>query len=788
VATVAVVQRGRADEAASVAETAAAEAEAQRSAAERATAEADELRGSAEQRALVDGARAAGLAAVELAGDDPETAVLVALEAAWMAEQAGASVPEVVRGLWAGAINQQRIRAEFDVGHQAFSQFGQGVTVSPDGRWGVSTLAVEGSAESAAWLDAGERTRWSSTTTVTDLATGAVVSTLGDDGGLPLFSTWDPTTGEVVTANGEGALAWWDPERGVLVRREELTSGPLWHVVLSDDRLATSENIDQSDGESIAVLRDRSTMEPIAEVPRSLWSTLSPDGRWWATFSMSSEIVFHDAGTGVEVARVQHRMLWPQEAVGSADWAGNDDAMWFRPIDGSVLQRIELGGDASPTVVTELGLRTELSDGAQTLRTSPDGGLIALGNADNRIHIIDAETGEQVVAFSGHVAVVESLDWLPDGSGLVSVDGSGTSLVWDIGPASGTPMSSVRVANFPHTHAQFADGSVLVADQSGSGALIDPVTGAAIVEFGPADTSRSLRVFANEDAGIFVAPSDPGVRLYDVGERRWSLEVSEIEGVDHPLALSADGTRLLAGTAPSSPSTAAPVTVMIDTTTGEVLWRIDQYMTGVAVITDDVVLATRIQTRGAANRLAVLDIERGDELAASTRSWTTSAMTVSPDGSHLATVRDGAGLIVYDLDVLVERSKAQAVATSEPDSATGLIDERIVHLVYSPDGSVLFSGSDSGVLRAWDATTLEERWSIDNGNSMAGLRVDDDRVWFGQPIGGDGPGGGGFGLAAIPFDQESIADWAASTVSRDLTDRECQEFLGRPCAARPGQP
>jgi hypothetical protein len=69
---------------------------------------------------------------------------------------------------------------------------------------------------------------------------------------------------------------------------------------------------------------------------------------------------------------------------------------------------------------------------------------------------------------------------------------------------------------------------------------------------------------------------------------------------------------------------------------------------------------------------------------------------------------------------------------------------------------------------------------------MSGLRVRDDLVWFGQPIDArSGSGEAGFQLAAIPFDQVSIAEWASTTVTRNLTDVECQEYLQRACSIRP---
>jgi DNA-binding SARP family transcriptional activator/WD40 repeat protein/energy-coupling factor transporter ATP-binding protein EcfA2 len=774
VAAVALVQRDRADDAASLAQQAADEAELQRSVAERATGEAEELSRSAERRASIDSARAAGLTAVELADEDPEAAVLVALEAASTADEAGVALPEVVRGLWEGA-SEQHVRARFDPGRQKWIEFGQGVSPSPDGRLGVATSADETS-EREVWLGESQPTEWESVTTVTDLTTGDTISTLAESQGLPLYSTWDPTTGEVLTANGDGSVTWWEPLSGASVRREQLTSGPLWHVTVTDDRLATSENFDRSNGRSVAVLRDRSSLAPLAEVPDSLWSTLSPNGRWWATYAVTREIVFHDARTGAETLRIPHGLA-PADAMPFTDWAGQDDAMWLVRSNGA-LARIELGADA---VMTEVSFDPFVGVFPVRIRSSPDGALLAFGDVDSRVRVHDARTGERIVDLIGHQSSpVDAVEWLPDSSGLVTVDRLGSALSWGLVPQSASGLPVVRYPEYPETSAQFGDSVVLLASRDGSGRLVDTTSGETIVEFGLTVQGQDLDTVASEQSGVFVAPSDDGLRVYDVSERRWTAEIVAV-GIDQPLALSDDARRLLAGTSPSSRSGASPSAAMFDAATGDELWRIDRFLVDAAVMVDDKVVVAGSRWGYIQKRILVLDAETGEQIAASTRGWTTSAMTVSPDGYRLATVRRSGEIIVYDLDLLIDSPTGQAEVVSNTATVTELVSQ----LVYSSDGSMLFSGSVDGVLRAWDSETLEQRWSIDNGVSMSGLRVRDDLVWFGQPIDArSGSGEAGFQLAAIPFDQASIAEWASTTVTRNLTDVECQEYLQRACSIR----
>lgn len=782
VAAIAVVQRNRADDAAVAAEIAVREAESHRSVAEQATGEAEELRGAAERRAQLDGARAAGLTASELAEDDPEAGVLVGLEAAALADELGETVPEVVRGLW-DAASAQRFRTrfigeQFEVGPQEFGMFGQGVTPSPDGRLGVSTL-VDRTAQKEVLLGV-EATTWTSETTVVDLATGETISTFVGGEGLPLYSTWDPVNGEVVTANGDGSVTWWDPSTGDPVRRVQLTDGPLWNVALDAGRLATSENVDESNGRSIAVLRDRVTLEPIVEVPDALWSTLSPNGRWWATALMSGEIAIHDVRDGVEVVRTQPSW-WPEVVLSAADWAGEDDAMLLAR-DGALL-RIDVAPGASESVVVPRLLTDRGPPRVQgavahpgVLDISPDGSLLALAGSDSKVYVRATDDNEPVAVLEGHGTVVESVEWLPDSSGLVSVDQSGMAVVWDLAQRSSSSLPLVRVTDPPVTHAQFGDDIVLVMDRSGAGVLTEVSTGRTIVEFDLADERSDANAVANETVEIFVVPSEAGLRLYDVGERRWTHEFL-IDGIVRPIALSDDGTRLLAGTSVASASDGDPITVMIDTATGDVLWRLDRFFTDVGLIEGDIVVLAGHTGHRFVNRVLGSDAVTGEPIFESTRSWRTLAMAASPDGRSIATSGDDGQITIYDLDSFIDSPTGQAVVVS-----TESADALATQLVYSPDGRYLYGAGTDGVVRAWNAETLVELWSIETGTSASGLRVRDDRLWFGvaidEPVGGAGES---FGLAAIPFDQASISEWAAATVSRELTDFECLAYLNAPC-------
>lgn len=67
------------------------------------------------------------------------------------------------------------------------------------------------------------------------------------------------------------------------------------------------------------------------------------------------------------------------------------------------------------------------------LALSPDGRQLAVAGPDIRLLILDAESGEQLVALAGHSAAVRALRWLAPGR-LLSAAEDGTARIWNVGP------------------------------------------------------------------------------------------------------------------------------------------------------------------------------------------------------------------------------------------------------------------------------------------------------------------------------------------------------------------
>ncbi|MBE2212346.1 MAG: hypothetical protein IAE82_00630, partial [Opitutaceae bacterium] len=75
----------------------------------------------------------------------------------------------------------------------------------------------------------------------------------------------------------------------------------------------------------------------------------------------------------------------------------------------------------------------------EALAFSEDGAWLAVGRSGEPVLVLDAETGATRHSFAGHVGVVRSVRFLPDGTGLVSVGEDQSVRFWPLTGAAGSP-------------------------------------------------------------------------------------------------------------------------------------------------------------------------------------------------------------------------------------------------------------------------------------------------------------------------------------------------------------
>jgi WD40 repeat protein len=148
----------------------------------------------------------------------------------------------------------------------------------------------------------------------------------------------------------------------------------------------------------------------------------SPNGKQLATAGYDKTVKFWDVATGQELA--------------SIDLPNPEHCVDFSP-DGT---RVAVGGDG-PVVVLDITSQQEIfripvrTNVVYQVFYSPNGKYLAIASNDTSARVYDAATGEELLAFSGHIGGVGGITWSRD-SASIATTSSDSVRIWDV--ATGT--------------------------------------------------------------------------------------------------------------------------------------------------------------------------------------------------------------------------------------------------------------------------------------------------------------------------------------------------------------
>jgi WD40 repeat protein len=86
---------------------------------------------------------------------------------------------------------------------------------------------------------------------------------------------------------------------------------------------------------------------------------------------------------------------------------------------------------------------------------SPDGASILVATTDNKIHLLNTESGKEKGTFSGHTTPVAGMDFTPDSQGVISLEASGKIILWDVAGMKTVTQRDGALA-FPRTGVMFS--------------------------------------------------------------------------------------------------------------------------------------------------------------------------------------------------------------------------------------------------------------------------------------------------------------------------------------------
>jgi WD40 repeat protein/serine/threonine protein kinase len=334
---------------------------------------------------------------------------------------------------------------------------------------------------------------------------------------------------------------------------------------------------------------------------------------------------------------------------------------------------------------------------ALTIAVSPDGSLVAVGQRDGTIDLIDVATRQRAgSSLRGHTGGVEDLDFAPNGRSLASVGDDGTLRLWTFEDGLGGKAKWVARTNDVVWGVRFSpNGSILAtAGEDGSVRLWDAAQGMPMgkpliqrigdflsVAFSP----DGLGVVAGTGEGeIFGWRLPSGTPLFDPIRGAHTSDVWD-------LVFNHSGTRLATK---SSDGTST----LLEFPSGRILgtaFKDGSHIDGIAFSADGNTLIG-----GAADgTLRLWDINRQTLSASTPRGHSENIIDVrsSRNGDILATLGKDQVIRLWNFAASYPLGQIKEVLGR---SAKGV--------AFSADGKLLAAGDDQGGVQIWELERAEE--------------------------------------------------------------------------------
>jgi WD40 repeat protein len=428
----------------------------------------------------------------------------------------------------------------------------------------------------------------------------------------------------------------------------------------------------------------------------------APDGKTLAASTDSGLVLLWDAVTGKELRR------FTGYHCAAMDFSPDSKAMALFDTE------IALLDVATGKQIFKVSLQDELLIGAQEVRFSPDGKMLAvcyLRASDDElvVLVLDAATGKENLRLKS-VDSAGSMAFSPDGRTL-AVPGMGQSINIYAVP-SGKLLRNIGLDREPGFHAmKFSpDGRSLAWGSNAGVTLVEVASGKVRATFEVESTLLNSIAFTPDGKTLLANPSESrNVQLWDLqsGKNRFEIRGTSLF-FSWAMALSKDGKTV------AVESTAGRAIRLFDVANGQEKFVLEGHgapILSVAFTPD----GKKIATAGANEPVHLWDAATGKHMA---RLKDSKAMAVafSPDGKQLAGVQTRGGpssCTFWD-----------PLTGKEILKLPGGHDELFECLAFSPDGQRLVTGNFNPYAEPPPEGTSVKVWDARTGKYLKGIAMD----------------------------------------------------------------
>jgi WD40 repeat protein/DNA-binding SARP family transcriptional activator len=356
---------------------------------------------------------------------------------------------------------------------------------------------------------------------------------------------FSPEGQRLATAGEDGKLTVWD-----IVGERPLLSLPTRSGLYDVEFMPDGERIVGTHQEGATTVWDATSGQLLLDLVGHGSTVISvaaaPDNRHVATGGYDGTVRIWDTSPGHELQTVTAH----DGPVFGMVYSSDSDQWVSVSADGTAKVWDGASGDLVRSLVTDDPARLD------TVAISPDGSLIAIGDSDGGIKLIEQGTGEPVLTLDAHDGEVWGLAFSPDGTRLASGSWDGTSKVWDI--TGGREVSTLEAPCWSMSVAFSLDGQRVFSSCGVStlpGETIENERSFGAFEW-EATTGRIVRGYPSGGIDLYgLALSPDGrtvalsfangdVTLWDVASGEKLNQLSGHSGIAYGMAFSPDGRYL----------------------------------------------------------------------------------------------------------------------------------------------------------------------------------------------------------------------------------------------------